>query len=54
MGSTQVNGTRWGWDHGVEPGTYTSDQALNAESLERLRTFVERYPQTKVYVGHEL
>jgi len=46
--------TRWGWEHGVEPGTFTSDQELNAESLARLRTFAERYPQTRVYVGHEL
>lgn len=46
--------TRWGWEHGVEPGAFTSDHRLNAESLERLRQFVERYPQTKVYVGHEL
>lgn len=46
--------TRWGFEHGVEPGAFTSDHALNMEALERLRTFVERYPQTKVYVGHEL
>lgn len=46
--------TRWGWEHGVEPGTFTEDQALNAEALARLREFVQRYPQTKVYVGHEL
>jgi len=46
--------TRWGWDNGVEPGTFTHDQGLNAQSLERLRTFVERYPQTKVVLGHQL
>lgn len=46
--------TRWGWEHGVEPGGFTNDHALNAEALERLRTFVEQHPQTKVYVGHEL
>ncbi len=46
--------TRWGWDNGVEPGKFTSDQALNAEVLGRLRAFVDRHPQTKVYVGHEL
>ena len=27
--------TRWGWENGVEPGTYTADQAQNADSLER-------------------
>ena len=46
--------TRWGWDNGVEPGRFTSDQELNAQSLALLETFVDRYPQTKVYVGHEL
>ncbi len=46
--------TRWGWEHGVEPGKFTSDQKLNAEALARLRTFVQRYPQTRVHVGHEL
>lgn len=46
--------TRWGWEHGVEPGAFTGDQQLNAQSLARLRAFVERYPQTKVHVGHEL
>lgn len=46
--------TRWGFEHGVEPGGFTSDHELNLQSLERLRQFVERYPQTKVYLGHEL
>lgn len=46
--------TRWGWEHGVPPGKFTSDHARNAEALERLRTFVQRHPQVKVYVGHEL
>lgn len=45
--------TWWGWDHGVEPGTFTSDQERNAQSLKMLKTFVERYPQTEVFVGHE-
>lgn len=46
--------TRWGWDHDVEPGGFTSDQELNAQSLAQLRMFVKRYPQIKVYMGHEL
>jgi glyoxylase-like metal-dependent hydrolase (beta-lactamase superfamily II) len=46
--------TRWGWDHGVPPGKFTEDHELNAEALDRLRQFVQRHPQTKVYVGHEL
>lgn len=46
--------TRWGWEHGVEPGTFTGDHERNAEALAQLRTFVERYPQTRVYLGHQL
>lgn len=46
--------TRWGWDHGVAPGGFTSDQELNAEALARLRGFVAAHPEIKVYVGHEL
>jgi N-acyl homoserine lactone hydrolase len=46
--------TRWGWEHGVPPGSFTSDHELNAESLERLRRFVKEHPETRVYVGHEL
>jgi N-acyl homoserine lactone hydrolase len=46
--------TRWGWDHDVPPGTFTSDQDLNVEAFARLRKFVQQHPETKVYVGHEL
>jgi glyoxylase-like metal-dependent hydrolase (beta-lactamase superfamily II) len=46
--------TWWGWKHGVEPGTFTEDQARNRQSLAALRTFVEQHPQTRVLVGHEL
>lgn len=46
--------TRWGWEHGVPPGTFTSDHELNAVALERLREFVAEHPETEVYVGHEL
>lgn len=46
--------TRWGWDHGVEPGTYTGNQERNAEALQHLRTFVAEHPNTRVYVSHEL
>lgn len=46
--------TRWGWDHGVPAGTFTSDQELNAVALEQLRAFVQAHPDVRVYVGHEL
>jgi len=44
--------TRWGWEHDVEPGTYTADHPANAESLARLRRFAELHPQTRVILGH--
>ncbi len=46
--------TRWGFDHGVPPGSFTSDHELNVVALDRLRQFVAAHPETKVYVGHEL
>jgi glyoxylase-like metal-dependent hydrolase (beta-lactamase superfamily II) len=46
--------TRWGWDHGVPPGTFTSDHELNAVALEQLRSLVQAHPEIRVYVGHEL
>lgn len=46
--------TRWGWDHGVTPGTYTVDQGQNAESLAALRALEQTVPGLRVEVGHEL
>lgn len=46
--------TRWGWDHGVAPGTYTFDHETNAASLAALRALAERWPGLRVEVGHEL
>ena len=46
--------TRWGWDHGVPPGTYTEDAAGNAASLAKLRTIAAAWPQLRVVVGHEI
>ena len=45
--------TRWGWEHGVEPGKFTKDGPANAKRLEELRAFVQRYPQIRVVLGHE-
>ncbi len=46
--------TRWGWENGVEPGTYTSDHQQNAVSLAALKALVAAHPEIRVYVGHEL
>ena len=46
--------TLWGWDNGVEPGTFSDDKPRSAESLAKLRAFVARHPRIEVRVGHQL
>ena len=36
--------TAWGWEHEVEPGGFTADQAKNLQSLKRLRTLAQEHP----------
>jgi glyoxylase-like metal-dependent hydrolase (beta-lactamase superfamily II) len=45
--------TRWGWDHDVEPGTFSSDRPRSAVSLARLRTLVAEHPTIDVRLGHQ-
>jgi glyoxylase-like metal-dependent hydrolase (beta-lactamase superfamily II) len=45
--------TRWGWEHGVEPGSYTADQPMNLKSLLVLKDIVRRHPATDVRPGHQ-
>lgn len=45
--------TRWGWEHGVEPGSYTADQPTNLESLLLLKALVGRHPATDIRLGHQ-
>lgn len=45
--------TSWGWEHGVEPGTFSSDQPRSAESLEQLEQLVKRHPGIDVRLGHQ-
>lgn len=45
--------TAWGWEHGVQPGTYSSDQPQSAESLAHLRAFVAKHPGVDVRLGHQ-
>jgi len=48
-----VSHTRWGWQHGVEPGDFTCDHTGNLESLQQLKALVERHPQIAVRLGHQ-
>ena len=45
--------TRWGWDHTVEPGDFTEDNARNLQNLKRLKDLVTRHPQIEVRLGHQ-
>jgi len=45
--------TRWGWEHGAEPGSSSSDRARNQISLLQLKALVTRHPQIQVRVGHQ-
>lgn len=50
-GDTSI--TRWGWEHTVEPGDYTEDNARNLQSLQRLKNLVAHHPNIEVRVGHQ-
>ncbi len=46
--------TRWGFEHGVIPGTFNDGDPREAHrSLDALTSFVRAFPQVRVYVGHE-
>ena len=45
--------TRWGWDNGVEPGSFSSDKARSAASLEKLRKLAAEHPAMEVRLGHQ-
>ena len=45
--------TAWGWNHGVEPGSFSKDQPLSAESLATLQNLVKRHPNIDVRLGHQ-
>ncbi|NUP10812.1 MAG: MBL fold metallo-hydrolase [Polyangiaceae bacterium] len=45
--------TSWGWNHDVEPGSYTDDRAASARSLAQLRAFAAKHPSIDVRPGHQ-
>lgn len=45
--------TRFGWEHGVEPGSFSADGPKSAESLARLRAFAAKHPALVVKLGHQ-
>lgn len=45
--------TRWGWEHGVEPGEFSSDKATSVTSLAALKALVAEHPEIQVRLGHQ-
>ena len=45
--------TRWGWEHGVEPGSFTFDRESERKSLLLLIALSERHPKMIVRLGHQ-
>jgi glyoxylase-like metal-dependent hydrolase (beta-lactamase superfamily II) len=46
--------TTWGWDHDVEPGSFSDDGPKSRVSLDRLESFVSKHPSIDVRVGHQV
>ena len=45
--------TRWGWENGVEPGSYSADIPTSAESLAWLKELSAQVPAMTVHPGHQ-
>jgi glyoxylase-like metal-dependent hydrolase (beta-lactamase superfamily II) len=45
--------TAWGWENGVEPGSFSLDQPLSAESLASLLELAGQFPEMPVHPGHQ-
>lgn len=45
--------TRWGWDHGVAPGSFTADHPANERSLAALQKLAAEHPALEVRLGHQ-
>lgn len=45
--------TAWGWEHEVEPGSFTADHTANAASLAELQKLVREHPSMEVRLGHQ-
>lgn len=45
--------TAWGWEHGVEPGSFSHDIEASKAGLRALKGFVEKHPTIEVRLGHQ-
>jgi len=48
-----ITHTAWGWEHSVEPGTYSHDLAGSAASLDYIKDLAARLPDATVHPGHQ-
>lgn len=48
-----VTHTAWGWENGVEPGTFSHDIEASAGSLQRLIELSNQFPDLTVHPGHQ-
>ena len=42
-----------GWEHEVEPGTFSGDLPTSATSFKQLKAFAAAHPQIEVRLGHQ-
>jgi glyoxylase-like metal-dependent hydrolase (beta-lactamase superfamily II) len=45
--------TRWGWDHSVEPGSFSGNIPKSVESFNRLKALAANVPGIDVHLGHQ-
>jgi len=45
--------TSWGWNHSVEPGSFSTDQTRSRTSLNKLIELVNNHPEISVQPGHQ-
>ena len=45
--------TKWGWDNGVEPGSFSVDRPRSVQSLAVLQQLAARHPTMAVRLGHQ-
>ncbi len=45
--------TVWGWEHLVEPGTFTADHVQDADAMARLHRLVDEHPTIDLRLGHQ-
>jgi N-acyl homoserine lactone hydrolase len=45
--------TRWGWENGVEPGSFLAERQRSRNSLRALKALSQRHPNMIVRLGHQ-